>query len=244
MKRAAIHIGCAGWALRKENAETFPPPGTHLARYAKRFNAVEINSSFYRPHRHSTYARWAEAVPPGFAFAVKVPKAITHTSRLRECEAALHAFLDEVAGLGDRLGPLLLQLPPSLALSVPEAETFFALLRSRFLGCVVCELRHRSWFTAGGENLLRTFDIARVAADPAVVPAAGVPGGADSLVYFRLHGSPRMYYSAYGAERLEEIAQKLRKAAAAGIPAWCIFDNTAAGAAIPDALELQAMLQR
>ena len=244
MRRAAIHIGCAGWALRKENAETFPPPGTHLGRYAKRFNAVEINSSFYRPHRRSTYARWADAVPAGFAFAVKVPKTITHTSRLRESGAALDTFLDEITGLGDRLGPLLLQLPPSLALSVPEAEAFFTLLRHRFPGSVVCEPRHRSWFAASGDSLLRTFDIARAAADPAVAPAAAEPGGAKSLIYFRLHGSPRMYYSAYGTERLEAIAQKLRKAAAAGIPAWCIFDNTAAGAAIPDALELQAMLQR
>jgi len=244
MKRAAIHIGCAGWALRKEYAETFPPPGTHLGRYATRFNAVEINSSFYRPHRRSTYARWAEAVPAGFSFSVKMPKAVTHTFRLRESEVPLGAFLDEVSGLGDRLGPLLLQLPPSLALSVPEAETFFALLRSRFSGSVVCEPRHKSWFTTGSDNLLRTFDIARVATDPAVVPAAAEPGRADSLVYFRLHGSPRMYYSGYGTERLGAIAQKLRNAAAAGRPAWCIFDNTAAGAAITDALELQAMLRR
>ena len=244
MKRATVHIGCAGWALRKENAETFPPPGTHLGRYAKRFNAVEINSSFYRPHRRSTYARWADAVPASFAFAVKVPKVITHACRLREAEAQVCAFLDEVAGLGDRLGPLLLQLPPRLALSVPEAETFFALLRSRFSGSVVCEPRHGSWFTASGDTLLRAFDIARAAADPAVVPAAAEPGAADSLVYFRLHGSPRMYYSGYGSERLDAIARKLRTAAAAGASAWCIFDNTAAGAAIPDALKLQAMLHR
>jgi len=244
MKRATVHIGCAGWALRKDNAETFPLPGTHLSRYAKRFNAVEINSSFYRPHRRSTYARWAEAVPEGFAFAVKMPKVITHTLRLRDSEAPLHAFLDEIAGLGDRLGPILLQLPPSLALSVPEAEAFFTLLRHRFSGSVVCEPRHQSWFTASGDSLLRTFAVARAAADPAVAPAAVEPGGAESLVYFRLHGSPRMYYSGYSTGHLEEIARKLCKAAAAGTPAWCIFDNTAAGAAIPDALALQAMLQR
>ena len=115
----AIRIGCAGWALRREDVDAFPPPGTHLARYAARFNAAEINSSFYRPHRRTTYERWAASVPGDFAFAVKVPRAITHTLRLKRSEAALEDFLAEVSGLGAKLGPLLLQLPPSLELAPP-----------------------------------------------------------------------------------------------------------------------------
>lgn len=240
---AAIRIGCAGWALRKEDADAFPPPGTHLARYAARFNAVEINSSFYRPHRRTTYERWAASVPRDFAFAVKIPKAITHTLRLECSEAALDEFLAEVSGLGAKVGPLLLQLPPSLELSLPTARTFFAQLRQRFAGSVVCEPRHASWFAKRGENLLRKFAIARAAVDPPLVSAAGDPGGDDRLRYYRLHGSPRTYYSAYDSRRLSEMAGWLQRDKRDGCEVWCIFDNTAAGAATANALELQAMVR-
>ena len=100
-----IRVGCAGWSIPKEHAGRFPEDGSHLARYAERFPAVEINSSFYRPHRPSTYARWAAETPEGFAFAVKVPKEITHTRRLVDADEPLDRFLDETAALGDKRGP-------------------------------------------------------------------------------------------------------------------------------------------
>jgi uncharacterized protein YecE (DUF72 family) len=242
MARGLIRIGCAGWALRKENAEACPPPGTHLERYARRFNAVEINSSFYRPHRRSTYARWAGSVPAGFRFAVKIPKAITHTARLANSEAALGSFLGEVAGLGNKLGPLLVQLPPRLAFDGRIARPFFAQLRERFDGAVVCEPRHATWFEKEASGLFERFRIARAAADPAVVPAAAAPGSYEGIRYFRLHGSPRMYYSAYAQERLIAIAAQLQAAARSSREVWCIFDNTATGAALADALHLQSLV--
>ncbi|HYW08000.1 MAG TPA: DUF72 domain-containing protein, partial [Longimicrobium sp.] len=107
-------IGCAGWSLPRVEQERFPAEGTHLERYAGRFPAVEINSSFYRPHRPATYARWGESVPPSFRFSVKVPKAITHTLRLRAAAEPLAAFLAEAGALEEKLGCLLVQLPPSL----------------------------------------------------------------------------------------------------------------------------------
>ena len=110
----AIFIGCAGWNLRKEHAENFPALGTHLERYAGRLNSVEINSSFYRSHRTSTYQRWAASTPPGFRFAVKLPKEISHVARLVSVEPQVHQFLAETSGLGDKLGPILVQLPPSV----------------------------------------------------------------------------------------------------------------------------------
>ena len=84
-----FRVGCAGWALPKEHAGRFPGGGTHLARYAGRLPAVEINSSFYRPHRPATYARWAASVPEDFRFAVKVPKDATHARRLVNAEDVL-----------------------------------------------------------------------------------------------------------------------------------------------------------
>lgn len=238
-----LHIGCAGWSIPRQHASSFPPSGSQLERYAQRFAAVEINSSFYRPHRRSTYERWANAVPHGFAFAVKAPKEITHRLRLAEASAALDAFLAQARGLGGKLGPLLFQLPPTLAFDPQAVRRFFAMLRTRFEESVVCEPRHPSWFTAQADELLAEFRISRVAADPAVADAAAEPGGWGGLRYFRLHGSPRTYYSEYRPDQLERFARRLAGAKTKPHPAWCIFDNTAAGAATANALALQEHVQ-
>jgi uncharacterized protein YecE (DUF72 family) len=234
-----FRIGCAGWAIRKAHAALFPASGSHLARYAQRLNAVEINSSFYRPHRRSTYERWAATVPDDFAFAVKAPKAITHELRLARTGAVLDAFLAEATGLGEKLGPVLFQLPPKLAFEAHLARSFFSDVRTRFQGSVVCEPRHPDWFTASADDLLKEFRIGRVAADPAVVPAAADPGGWRDLIYFRLHGSPRMYYSEYDADRLERLARQLTAEAKRDHTCWCIFDNTAQDAATRNAFALK-----
>jgi uncharacterized protein YecE (DUF72 family) len=238
-----FRIGCAGWAIRKAHSALFPTSGSHLARYAQRFNAVEINSSFYRPHRRNTYERWAAAVPNDFAFAVKAPKKITHELRLARTGAALDAFRAEAAGLGEKLGVVLFQFPPKLAFDVRLARSFFSDLRERFPGSVVCEPRHADWFTAPADDLLKEFRIGRVAADPAVVPAAADPGGSRDLIYFRLHGSPSMYYSEYDVDGLERLARQLKDSATHDRDTWCIFDNTALGAATSNALSLKSHLE-
>ena len=237
-----IHLGVAGWSVRREHADKFPQTGTHLERYASVFNAVEINSCFYRPHRFSTYERWAASVPDAFRFAVKLPKVVTHESRLVEAGAAVDRFLAETAGLGAKRGPILVQLPPSLSFEEDVAIGFFRGLRERFDGDLVLEPRHETWFTPEVESMLVDNRIARVAADPARVPAAAVPAGYERLIYLRLHGSPRIYYSAYPAEELERITGVLEKNADLGISSWCIFDNTALGAATADALTVKSGL--
>lgn len=234
----APRIGTAGWSIPKQHAAAFPAGGSHLERYARRFNAVEINSSFYRPHRRATYERWAASVPEGFAFAVKAPRAITHDARLAGCTPALERFLDEAAGLGSKLGPLLFQLPPSFAFDARKARAFLKALRARHAGAVVWEPRHASWFTRRAEDLLAGYRVARVAADPAVAAAAAEPGGWDGLTYFRLHGAPRVYYSDYGAEAIARYARRMTA------HAWCIFDNTALGAATANALALSDAIAR
>jgi uncharacterized protein YecE (DUF72 family) len=231
-----IDIGTAGWSIPRVYADRFPPEGSHLDRYAHRLHAVEINSSFYRPHRPSTYARWTETVPEEFRFAVKVPREITHQRRLVEARDALERFLAEVSALGHKLGPLLIQLPPSLPFRAEVVRSFLADLRDRFAGVVVCEPRHDSWFAEDAEDVLTRFQIARVAADPARVPRAADPGGWTGLAYYRLHGSPRVYYSPYPPEYLDGLARQLASCAASGMPTWCVFDNTALGAATADAL--------
>jgi len=236
-----MRIGCAGWSLPKAAAAEFPGGGSHLQRYALVFKAVEINSSFYRPHRRETYARWAQEVPEDFRFAVKMPRAITHEARLDDVAAALDAFLEQCGALAGKLGCLLIQLPPSFAFDAVRIGAFLALLRMRHSGAAVIEARHRSWFDGEGDALLAHWRTGRVAADPAIVPRAGEPGGDPRLAYFRLHGSPDMYTSSYGDAWLEAASARLQSAAANGAGAWCIFDNTARGAAIPNALTMSRL---
>jgi uncharacterized protein YecE (DUF72 family) len=233
-------IGTAGWSIPKAVGESFPATGSHLTRYAARFSAVEINSSFYRPHRPATYARWAATVPEDFRFSVKLPRLITHERGLRDAAEPLDQFLTEVRALGDRLGPLLIQLPPSLECEEALAERFFALLRDRFNGALACEPRHASWFEDRLDAMLAEFRVARVAADPAPVPRAAEPAGWPDLVYRRLHGAPRIYYSTYAANELDRYAASMREAKAP--ESWCIFDNTALGEATRNALNLLGRL--
>jgi uncharacterized protein YecE (DUF72 family) len=235
----SVRVGTAGWQIPRTSADAFPAEGTTLQRYAARFLAVEINSSFYRPHRPATYARWAEATPPDFRFSAKLPRAITHDRKLAASADQIGPFLAEVRYLGDKLGPLAIQLPPSLAFDVGVARAFLAELRGRHDGDLVCEPRHASWFEPEAGALLAEFRVARVAADPARVPAAAAPGGWPGLRYWRLHGSPRMYWSPYGPERVWAVAAEVR---AADTPAWVFFDNTGSGAAAADGLALQTLL--
>jgi uncharacterized protein YecE (DUF72 family) len=239
-----IAIGTAGWNVPKAYAEAFPASGSHLERYAQRFDAVEINTAFYRPHRVGTYARWAASVPEQFRFAVKLPRTITHEQRLAHAEGPLRQFLIEVAGLGPKLGPLLIQLPPSLRFDPDTSAGFLRAFRDIHAGHIVCEPRHASWFAHDVDALLAELRIARVAADPAPVPGADEPGGWQGLHYRRLHGSPKIYYSAYPPSALDALAGRLTADAAQGRTCLCIFDNTAAFAATGDALATRERLRR
>jgi uncharacterized protein YecE (DUF72 family) len=236
-----IFIGTAGWSIPRPSAHRVPLRGTHLERYSGLLRSVEINSSFHRSHMRATYEKWAAATPSHFRFAAKVPRAITHDQRLRGSRVLLESFLEETGGLGDKRGPLLVQLPPSLAIEPRAAQRFFTLLRSRYRGTVVCEPRHPTWFTREADAILVRYQVARVAADPSPAAGADVPGGWPGIVYIRLHGSPRTYWSRYPADYIAALADRLRLIPSS-IDAWCVFDNTASGAALENALELQTAL--
>lgn len=241
-RAAPVRIGCAGWSIPSQHAALFGDGDGHLARYATRFDVVEVNSTFHRPHRPQTFERWAASVPRHFRFSVKLPRAITHDARLRGTGDALTAFFEQAAGLGAKLGGVLVQLPPSLAYDARVAETFFAMLRRRSAAPVACEPRHASWFAPAVDALWARHAIARVAADPARLPEAARPGGAGAPArwrYWRWHGSPRIYYSRYDDEALRDLARSLRAHAIGRAPSWCIFDNTAHGHAMADAARLQ-----
>ena len=237
-------IGVAGWSIHRSAAPLLPAIGSHLQRYAAVFNAVEINSSFYREHRVATYRRWADSVPPDFRFSAKVPKEITHARRLVACEALIEAFVPGPAALGDHAGPLIVQLPPSLAFDPAVAEAFFGAFRERWAGSLVCEPRHPSWFTGEGDALLTAHRVGRIGADPACVREAAAPGGSRDTAYWRLHGSPRTYYSAYPEDFLAPLAGAIDRATVGCREVWCILDNTALGEAARDAARLARLLGR
>ena len=211
ISHAPLLIGTAGWSLPRIEQPNFAPGSSHLERYATRFRAAEINSSFHRSHRPAIWARWRDAVPADFRFAVKMPKAITHVARLAHTEDQTAAFLEEAHVLDTKLGCLLVQLPPSLAFDASIASRFFKQLRARTSVALACEPRHASWFDPQADALLEGLKVARVAADPARVPAGAEPGGWRGLTYYRLHGSPKMYYSAYSEPFIASLAIRLRR---------------------------------
>ena len=222
-------IGTAGWSVPRKVAEDFAETGSGLARYASVFNAVEINSTFYRRHRPQTFERWRDSVPEGFRFAVKIPQAITHEARMRNVGAAFEAFLGDIGGLGVKLGPLLCQLPPSLPFTAPGVAEGLRTLRAAFYGMLVIEPRHPTWAGEEASALLKDLSIPRVLADPPVIEAEATP------LYIRLHGKPKVYYSAYEVSEIADFAARLAP------DGWCIFDNTASGAAIENALTMLAI---
>lgn len=238
----SINVGTAGWSIPRACASEFPAEGSALERYSTRFAVAEINSSFHRPHRASTWARWRDSVPSDFRFSVKAPKTITHVRKLADCSDLIDEFLSQAGELGDKLAVLLVQLPPKLAFDAVVAKTFFTALVARTDAKVACEPRHQTWFTPEAGCLLERLRVARVAADPAICDDAASPGGWKGLSYWRLHGSPVVYRSSY-LDRVEEYASLLRQDAAAGQDVWCIFDNTASSAGAGDALALMRALE-
>lgn len=235
MKNNLLRIGTASWSLPSESRDFFPPGSSILERYSQIFNAVEINSSFYKPHQKTTYERWAATTPHDFQFAVKMPKQITHSRRLIEIENYLDTFINEISGLGDKLGPLLIQLPPSLVFDSKIVDRFFTLLRNWFKGTVVLEPRHISWAHFEAVSMLQAYNVERVLADPIRVP---MEQNDKSLIeYYRLHGSPDIYSSSYDDDFLNQLAKHLNDSS------WVIFDNTKFGAATRNALYLKQLLQ-
>ena len=246
-----LFVGTAGWTVPRQHLSLFPGSAkdfkpSHLERYATRLNCVEINSSFHRPHRRVTWERWAATTPDNFRFAVKAPKTVTHIAKLQETGPALQEFFESIQGLGKKLGPVLVQLPPKLEFDEGIAHEFFSTLRELHQNKVALEPRHASWFTGPADRMLRSFQIARVAADPPKgSEMAANPGGWPGLRYWRLHGAPRTYYSEYENVWLQAFAERLKAGGLASgeEETWVIFDNTALGHGAANAIWLENALR-
>lgn len=236
---ARFFIGVAGWSLPSPQKASFPGTGSHLERYASRLRGVEINSSFYRHHRGDTYARWAASVPEDFRFAVKLAREFTHHARFAPAGDPLRSALTDIHRLDDKLAVLLVQLPPSLAFDRGRAERFLGFLREHSRCDLAWEPRHPTWASDEALGLLEKFGVAKVVADPEPCPTSRTLSSDRLLRYYRLHGSPEKYRSAYRAPFLRRLAATMLAAPSKAV--WCVFDNTTFGFALENALELRAL---
>ena len=213
---ASLHIGCAGWNVPKsiptytKSHDQESEVRSHLERYTDFFQAVEFNSSFHHSHLPSTYVRWRRTVAPGFRFSVKFPQNITHIFRLENCDSELERFIFEVSHLEEKLGILLIQIPPSLQFDVKITDRFLSKLRNLCTVNLALEPRNFSWFKPEAFQLLEQHNVALVWADPrpTLFYMADLPK-TSSAIYIRLHGSPQIYSSSYNLPYLENLSKKL-----------------------------------
>lgn len=239
----SIYIGTSGWSISPQLASGSRPNLSGLERYAEYFNAVEINSTFYRLPRRSTIERWRNASPDDFRFAIKLPRSITHEARLVDVNDGVSAFCELCAGFESKLGPILVQLPPSFAFDMSVVAPFLQHFARVTRAQLVIEPRHPTWFVPAVDRLLTEYGVGRVAADPACCAAAALPLAGRRTAYFRWHGSPRKYFSAYLPEAVTALAASLvdvRRTGGSRGEAYCFFDNTGLGAAAVNAISLKA----
>ena len=240
-------MGTSGWSYQW--VAFYPadmPSRDYLSYYSRHFRTVEVNYSFYHLPRPSTYENWAAQTPHDFTFAVKLSKFITHVRRLSGVDAELEKFLGNASALGGKLGPLLVQLPPSFKLDLERLDGFLTAVNEararmgmdRALHLAI-EFRHRSWFEPSDmRNLLKILThhgAAFVLAHSNRFPYPEEEPVTSDLMYLRFHGPERMFASLYGRERLMRWAPSLRRWVQQGLDVYVYFNNDMEGYAVADA---------
>lgn len=238
---ARFFIGTSGWHYDWWRGLFYPPQlpkSRWLEFYSQHFSTVELNNSFYRLPSEAAFANWKDSSPPGFLFAVKVSRLITHLKKLRNAETALQNFLARARLLGAKLGPLLYQLPPNMHRNAQVLEEFLKLLPPDLEH--VFEFRDRSWLHEDVFDLLRRYKAGFCAFD---MPGLTTPLVATaSFGYIRFHGSSALYSSFYSDEELESWAQRTRQLAQRLERCYIYFNNDTEGFAVQNAKTLAARL--
>ncbi len=240
-RKAAVHLGTSGWHYGHWNGPFYPedlPSEEFLPFYQERFHTVEINNSFYQLPQEETLIKWREAVPEGFIFAVKGSRYITHMKKLKDPARSLQPLLDRIKVLGEKLGPILFQLPPRWSFNAERLEAFLGALPSRHRYAM--EFRDVSWINDGAVEALRRHGVAFCIYDfdgyqsPKEVTA--------DFIYIRLHGPDGPYQGQYPTQTLAGWAGAISAWQRQGKDVFCYFDNDEAGFAPQDALRLQEMV--
>jgi len=231
-----VHIGTSGWNYPHWQGFFYPehcPRGKWLEYYARHFDAVELNASFYRLPSLETFGKWRQRTPEKFLWAIKMNRYITHIRRLKNVEEAMARFYDAVSALGEKLGPILVQFPPSLIYKNSLIGNFLDLLDPSRRHAI--EVRHDSWMQDEFLDSLRRRNIAFCISDTAGRYPGRVAVTAD-FAYLRLHGSRQLYASLYTEEELRDWAEKIRDWSC---ETWVFFDNDFEGNAVRNALRLR-----
>jgi uncharacterized protein YecE (DUF72 family) len=237
-----IYVGLSGWSYPEWRDGFYKgvPRRRWLAHCAEHFNAVEVNATFYRMMAETTYAKWLAETPENFAFAIKGNRFVTHIDRLRAPEAPLARQRDNVQAMGSRLRVVLWQMPPRLGKDLTRLDRLVTALADWPEVRHALEFRDTSWFDDETAERLAAAKLAVCVSDAGDWPRWDRVTG--DLVYVRLHGSPRTYYSRYDKRKLKRWAEHVRGWAAEGREVHVYFDNDAEGHAPYDALKLIAAL--
>jgi len=238
-----VRIGCSGWQY-KHWREIFYPKGLAQTRwfafYAEHFDTVEINSSFYHLPKASTFEKWRAQAQDGFVYAVKANRFITQAKKLLDCEEPLERMMSSVRHLGDRLGPILYQLPPSLKLDVGRLEAFLKLIPKDLTN--VFEFRNKSWYVPETYALLDRFGASLCLHDMRGSATERVAVG--PATYIRFHGGKGKYWGRYSDEGLLSWTDWIVDQARSGRAVWCYFNNDMFGHALDDAQTLRSMIRQ
>ena len=236
-----VHIGCSGWVYRHWKGGFYPaelPQKRWFEHYSRDFDTVEINASFYRVPLVSTFEGWREKAPPGFRYAVKANRFMTHMKKLLDCEQPLEEFISLARRLGPTLGPILYQLPPSLHKDLPRLEAFLKRLPGDLEHVV--EFRHKSWYEDDVLELLDRRGAGFVTHD--LVGLVSPRWASGRTAYVRFHGTGGKYRGRYSDEAMADWADWLVAQRAAGRSAWAYFNNDIGGDAIEDARTLKRLV--
>jgi uncharacterized protein YecE (DUF72 family) len=241
VSNGGVHVGCSGWVYRHWKGLFYPeglPQKRWFDHYSEQFDTVEINASFYRLPLASTFDKWHDQAPPGFRYAVKANRFITHMKKLKDCEEALDTFIDLARRLKSYLGPILYQLPPSLHKDVPRLDAFLKLLPRSIEH--VFEFRHRSWYDEDVLALLDRHGAGFVTHD--LVGLKSPRWASGRTAYVRFHGTAGKYRGRYSDAQMDGWADWLLEQCAQGRSAWAYFNNDIGGDAIEDARNLKTRL--
>ena len=240
-RKPALRIGCSGWQYKHWRGDFYPaelPQSAWFAHYARTFDTVEINNSFYRLPETSTFARWREQASRRFLYAVKASRFLTHMKKLKDPDEPIARFFERARYLGPTLGPILYQLPPNFPLNLERFETFLAKLPRAHQHTV--EFRETSWYDERVYELLRRYGVALCLHD--MEGSATGPMVVGPFIYVRFHHGTKKYGGRYSDERLATWAGWLAARRQEGLDVYAYFNNDTGGHAPRDAVRLRALV--
>jgi len=240
----SVHIGTSGWSYKDWKGIFYPvnvAPAGFLGFYAEHFMATEINSSFYRLPQKKTVEKWMKSVPQDFYFCPKMSRYLTHLKKLHDFEEPLGRFFECFDVMHPKMGPVLFQLPASLAFAMPVVLPLYECLKRKYADYrFAVEARHNSWFTKEAVSLAEKYGIALVVAQSDRFPYHEMITSKD--IYIRLHGPGKLYGSSYSDESLKIYARKIHTWNRHGHNIWAFFNNDMNGHAVANARTLLGMI--